>query len=383
MTSPAVPYQDCLLWKLAAYYYFNRGAATWRLSETPYVLTSNLQYAYQLAWVVHAALESQADLPLDLHFLETGAGHGVFSMNFLKAFRDVCLLEKTDYFSRLTYLISDISPRYLQEIAAQPLLQPLIAAGQVQILQLDLTNIPQACDLQGKPISLHDQNFQAVFCNYVFDTLPLAVYQLSEGHWREKWVRTEVHEHLPRSLPPHHYALKDTLFISEFRDLSLGKVAHPWIQSFLSTVQHSGQTGLYPVSEVSLKALEGLFSLLAPAGVLWLADKGFLDEMGLRELDFWPQTYGLCVTHSVNFPLLRDYLQTFGAACLLDSNPKHQLKFLLAQKTQTLSDRLRNSWVYHFLQHNRNETQFIHYVQDCDRLLRGQGPLFTPGVDSL
>lgn len=381
MNSPSLPYSQSLLWQLAQYYYLNRGQATWLLSETPYVLTSNLQFAYQLAWGVHAALESESSLPERLRFLETGAGHGVFSLNFLKAFRDVCQLEKTDYFSRVDYVISDYSPRYLLEIAAQPLLQPLIQAGTVQLLELDITDLSGCRDLQGQPVSLAPEGFQAIFCNYVFDTLPLAVFQLRQGQLAQKWVSTRIEPHLPPALPPHLYALKDTVFVSEYRSCQPAEAGSPWLEAVLHSALQRGASGLLPASLASLQALSGLYGLLRPGGVLWLADKGFIGEAWLQALDFWPQTYGLCVTHLVNFPLLKAYLSDLGAACLCDTQPQHQLKFLLAQKSQALSDRLKHSLDYHFIQTNRNESHFVNYVRDCDRLLRGQGALFTQGLD--
>jgi len=379
MNGPAHPYPDSLLWKLAHYYYFNRGQATWLLSETPYVLTSNLQFAYQLAWGIHAALKSADPLPEEVCFLETGAGHGVFSLNFLKAFHDVCLLEKSDYFSRLRYLISDFSPRYLQEIAAQPLLQPFLQSGQVQLLQLDITQIATCQDLQGRCFSLKPASIFAILCNYVFDTLPLSVYQLRRGQLSQKWVSTRIETRLPAVLPPHLYALKDTVFVSEYQPCLPEETHTNWLAMFLQRAIQQGQTGLLPASEPSFSALNGLYGLLQQGGLLWLADKGFLGQPWLQALDFWPQTYGLCVTHQVNFPLLRDFLCDLGAAVMLDSQPQHQLKFLCAQKSQGLSETLKNSLDYHFIQTNRNESYFVNYVEDCDRLLRGRGSLFTQG----
>jgi hypothetical protein len=376
MSSPSLPYSQSLLWKLAQYYYLNRGQSTWLLSETPYVLTSNLQFAYQLAWVIHAALESESQLPERLSFLETGAGHGVFSLNFLKAFRDVCQLEKSDYFSRLSYWISDYSPRYLQEIAAQPLLQPLIESGQVQLLQLDITEIESCRNLSGERHLLPLGAFNAIFCNYVFDTLPLSVYQLRQGQLRQKWVSTRIEPNVPAVLPPQLYALKDTVFVSEYRATRAEEAESPWLTDFLQKAQEAGKSGLLPASEPSFRALNGLYGHLQPGGLLWLADKGYIGEAWLQAQDFWPQTYGLCVTHQVNFPLLGGYLHDLGATCFLDPVPKHQLKFLLAQKSQGLSERLKHSLEYHFVQTNRNESSFVNYVQDCDRLLRGQGSLF-------
>ncbi len=376
MSSLSLPYSQSLLWKLAQYYYLNRGQATWLLSETPYVLTSNLQFAYQLAWVIHAALESEPQLPEKLSFLETGAGHGVFSMNFLKAFKDVCLLEKSDYFSRLSYWISDYSPRYLQEIAVQPLLQPLIQSGQVQLQQLDITEIESCRNLRGEKHLLPKDAFHAIFCNYVFDTLPLSVYQLQQGPLCQKWVSTRIEPNVPPVLPPHLYALKDTVFVSEYRVTRAEEAESSWLTEVLQKAQETGASGLLPASEPSLQALRGLYGLLQPGGLLWLADKGYVGEAWLQVPDFWPQTYGLCVTHQVNFPLLGGYLQDLGAACFLDPVPKHQLKFLLAQRSQGLSGRLKHSLEYHFVQTNRNESRFVNYVQDCDRLLRGQGALF-------
>lgn len=376
MNSQSLPYSQSLLWKLAQYYYLNRGQATWLLSETPYVLTSNLQFAYQLAWVIHAALESESQLPDRLSFLETGAGHGVFSLNFLKAFKDVCQLEKSDYFSRLSYWISDYSPRYLQEIAAQPLLQPLLESGQVQLLQLDITEIESCRNLRGEKYLLPLGAFNAIFCNYVFDTLPLSVFQLQRGQLCQKWVSTRIDPNVPAVLPPHLYALKDTVFVSEYRATRAEEAEFPWLTDFLQKAQETGKTGLLPASEPSLQALRGLYGHLQPGGLLWLADKGYIGEAWLQAIDFWPQTYGLCVTHQVNFPLLGGYLHDLGAACFLDPVPKHQLKFLLAQKSQGLSERLKHSLEYHFVQTNRNESRFVNYVQDCDRLLRGQGSLF-------
>lgn len=382
----AVPYPDCLLWQLSDYYFQQRGVQSWLQLECPFLITSNLQYAYQLAWVVHAGLKEaqiQGVLPDRLQMLEVAAGSGVFAIFFLKAFKEVCQQERSDYFERLSYLITDYSPRYLEAIDQNPILAPLRTSGQVQLGRLDVTQADHYFDLQGERHDLRPDSFQAVFSNYLFDTLPVAVYQWRNGQLHQKWVRTEIMgPQDPRlrlhnaARPAHHFAVEDTLLISEYRPCEIDPL-RPWLQAQLRAIQAQGLEFLIPYSELSHRGLQQLAPLLSPQGLLWIAEMGFTDAPWWRKrLDFWPTLFGLCAAHNVNLTLFERELQEQGLAVFVNRDPRYQLKLLLAQKSAALASGLKESFRYHFVTTNLNETSLRDHSAECLKAVRGELELF-------
>jgi len=369
-----VPYEDCLLWQLSDFYFQQRGLQTWRFSECPFVLTSNQHYAWQVAWVLHAAWQ---DLPAQsLNVLETGAGHGVFSYYFLQALQTICEMSGCQHAQKLTYWVSDYSPRYLQEISCNPLLQAPLSSGRLRLGQLNVLQPNRFQSLNGEQINLATLGLDAILCNYVLDALPLAVYRLKQGQpIQKKWVQTQILSPGETRRLPHLFQIADTLLVSAYHDCDLDEIESEWLRTCFVQWQQVGLSGLIPVSIAGFQAVQGLYDLLHPKGLLWLADKGFVGEPWLAQaLDVWPQLYGVFSAHDVNFPLLSQFIRLqLGAACLADPQPQRQLKTLLVQKSTELDLPLATHYHHHFISTNRNELHFKSQVAACEQVLQGQG----------
>lgn len=376
--SERVPYEDSLIWGLSETYFKQRGPAAWLSRELPFLISSNPQYASQLAWVVHAAVKAieakghlSAGAPVTL--LETGAGHGVFSLFFLTAFADVCQLEKTDYASRLDYLISDYSPRFVTEIAAHPFLQSPIAQGRVRVGRLDITRPRRWEDTSGQVHSLAPGSLCAIFANYVFDSLPQAVYRLADGRLSKKHLAVRQASGPPGRLPAHLFQIVDLLLVSYFEPQALEQVEPAWLANLLQLWLTEARSGLLPFSAPTFGALAALMSLLLPQGLLWIADKALVEPMPFSLPDFWPSLHGLASAHKVNFPLIRHYLmQELGLSCLHTPRSDQHLKTLVAQNAPTLELAVQESYRYHFITHNRNEQVFDQHERLSEQVLRGE-----------
>lgn len=379
MAEARVPYEDSLIWGLSETYFKQRGPAAWLSRELPFLISSNPQYAGQLAWVVHAAvkaIDAKGHLPAGapVTLLETGAGHGLFSLFFLKAFADVCQLEKTDYASRLNYLISDYSPRFVAEIAAHPFLQSPIAQGRVRVGRLDITRPGSWADSSGQVHAIAPGSLCAIFANYVFDSLPQAVYRLAAGRLSKKHLAVRQASGPPGRLPDHLFQIVDLLLVSYFDSQALGQVEPVWLRNLLQVWLSEGRSGLLPFSAPTFAALAALLPLLLPQGLLWIADKALVEPMPCAGLtDFWPSLHGLASAHKVNFPLIRHYLaQELGLAALHTPRPEQHLKTLVAQNASGLDLAVQESYRYHFITHNRNEQVFDQYELLSEQVLRAE-----------
>ncbi len=183
-----VPYAQSLKWQIHTDYYQTRGAQAWLSQEVPYNVTSNRQAAHQNAAVLLAALQAQppeANAPIRV--LELGAGLGIFALNFLQTFRNLCHDAGVDYSQRLEYWMTDFAESALADIADHRALAEDLASGQLKLVVVDALQPQQARLLSGEEIAL-PTDFSAIVGNYQHSTLPVTLLLHQLGQYFEKHI---------------------------------------------------------------------------------------------------------------------------------------------------------------------------------------------------
>lgn len=178
------PMEQAIKWQIHHDYFHHRGTAAWLQQEIPYAVTSNYRAAWQMARLLFESLLLAPPPPQEkIYVLETGAGLGIFALNFMRAFEDLCTLSHAPYANQLCYLLSDYAPKTLQEVARNSYFQARYAQGQVEYLHLDIRHPMAATLLDGQPWTWPTTGLRAVIANYNFCNLSTQVWRCIQGQW--------------------------------------------------------------------------------------------------------------------------------------------------------------------------------------------------------
>jgi tetratricopeptide (TPR) repeat protein len=181
------PLHEALEWRISELYWTRQGVQPFSASEVPFVVTSSGRLSEHAAAILFASCLASAP---DAHFavLELGAGTGLFARYFLDAFRGICEQEARDFYSRLTYVVSDRSMRSVQDWMERGLFDD--HEGHIVLATGDATD-PRALAPTSSGVRVPDR-FRAIFCNYVLDVLPATVVRRVNGRCEELRVRTKM-----------------------------------------------------------------------------------------------------------------------------------------------------------------------------------------------
>jgi hypothetical protein len=102
------PLGQCLEWRLADAYWDRAGIIPFVRNDVPYLVNNTGRLSENAAALLFAALnEVRSALPRQVVLLELGAGTGLHARYFLDAFAAECRKEGSDFYDRLTYVVSD------------------------------------------------------------------------------------------------------------------------------------------------------------------------------------------------------------------------------------------------------------------------------------
>ncbi len=198
------PLAESLEWELATLYWRGMGVDAFAQSEVPFVINNDGQASEAAAATFYTwCREHDGQLPERLVLLELGAGTGLFARFFLDAFENICRHEKADYYHRLQYLVTDNSPRTVEQWQERGMFAP--HAPQCALAVCNALQPGTVHLLSGEPLLLQD--IQAIFCNYLLDVLPAAVVRNGESGPEQLTVRTCL--------------LDDSAIVAQYTPLSL------------------------------------------------------------------------------------------------------------------------------------------------------------------
>jgi tetratricopeptide (TPR) repeat protein len=178
------PLVESLEWRLSQLYWQTAGTAGFVRNEVPYTITSSGTLSAQAARVLFANCQEHRPSGA-ISVLEVGAGTGLFARLFLDEFERICAQAGEDFFSRLTYYVTDGSPATVHQWQQLGIFDPQRSVpGQAN--GQDPLNILTS---EG-PLKL--ANLRAVFSNYALDSLPATVLRKGAEGPEELQIRTHL-----------------------------------------------------------------------------------------------------------------------------------------------------------------------------------------------
>ena len=240
-----VPLTHCFDWHLGQMAFQQRGAQAFTTNEVPNLINQGGMSAYRAAEVLYANCAEAADegdLEADICCLEMAIGLGLHSLQLLDRFKEICERNKRDYYERLTWYATDITPKMLHDARDNGVFER--HAGRVVLGQLDALQPQTLWRLDdGEPVQLQGR-LRAIFHTYMLCVLPANVFRRSEvtldsGEQRVVWGVL-----MARTILRHHEEL------SSFTDLDLDTI-RAMIDSGASE-QHLALTHLYPLLDLDL-----------------------------------------------------------------------------------------------------------------------------------
>jgi tetratricopeptide (TPR) repeat protein len=170
---------DSLEWQLADLHWKAEGVFPFIEGGVPYLVNNTGTLSADAAAVLLAnCLETPSTGPIRV--LELGAGTGLFARYFLDEFRRLCEDESRDFYERLSYRVTDRSPRTVEQWRERDIFGPHLPHVVTQVSDANAAH------------SILTEPVRAVIANYVLDLLPSAVVRQHDGRWEQLHVRTWI-----------------------------------------------------------------------------------------------------------------------------------------------------------------------------------------------
>lgn len=317
------PVVDSLEWELSASCWTTEASDPFVTDDVPYVVNNSGWAAASAATVLFANCRESGELDETIRVLELGAGLGLFARQFLDTFRELCIEHGQDYYERIVYHVTDFSEKTVARWRDDEIF--VDHGDHVVLARCDAMTPAVLTDLEGRSSRL--SRLQAVFANYLLDSLPVAVVRQHNGAHEQLCVRTHLGAHnddevgrqagltyqqiveLARSdrvedrarlLP----ALSYFEFEAAFRPD--GAASLPYLQEAIA----AGAGRRYMVlSYGAIRCLDACLALLHPQGFTMGSDFGPTSPEVVDEVAYVGR-FGSTVAVSVNFPLLEHHLAT-------------------------------------------------------------------------
>lgn len=284
-----IDYDKCSLYDLSHKYYATRACDSFVNNENtvvlPNLITSNYVHAYTLANLLKANLELIPENK-KLKVLEFGSGSGLFARNFLLA------AEELGYLDRLTFIVTDISELFLEQMHSRAVFQGFTLAKHYELVKLDLLDLDSATTLNGEKFILEDLDL--VVSNYVLNAVPMIPLRYSDA---EPSVYERLQLKISSSLNPESVDLA-----RELDFFSTLKIEERWVKYSLEEASDTekkyfplfkahldklpaAQAGRF--SYKALEIIEELNSRLSEYGMFYLVDISSLGPNALKYYSFY------------------------------------------------------------------------------------------------
>lgn len=184
------PLGESLEWRLADAYWAEAGVIPFVRNDVPYLVNNTGRLSENAAALVFAAFdEARASLPERLVILELGAGTGLHARHFLDAFLARCRREGSDFYDRLTYVVTD---RFDGTVRGWQ--RDGVYAEHEEHVALRICDAasPFELSMPGGGSTLPLGAPMVVFCNYVLDVLPSRIVRRTDAGLEELCVRAHL-----------------------------------------------------------------------------------------------------------------------------------------------------------------------------------------------
>jgi len=323
------PIVNSLEWALSACCWTTQALNPFVTDAVPYVVNNSGWAAANAATVLFANCRESGKLDQTIRVLELGAGLGLFAKQFLDTFRALCIEHGRDYYERLVYHVTDFSEKTVARWRDD---QVFVDHGDhVVLARCDAMTPAGLTDLDGRSLRL--SRVQAVFANYLLDSLPVAVVRQHDGAHEQLCVRTHLGAHneneVERQAGLTYQEIVELARSDRFDDRARllpvlsyfefeaafrpdGAASLPYLQEAIA----AGAGRRYLVlSYGAIECLDACLALLHPQGFTMVSDFGPTSPEVVDEVAYVGR-FGSTVAVSVNFPLLEHHLAAHGVRIL-------------------------------------------------------------------
>jgi len=329
-----VPMLEGLEWKLSSCFWATQGLQPFVDGQVPYLIHNNGYYATCAADLFFASCRAAgADLPPRIEVLEVGAGLGLFAMQWMDRFHELCQESGADYYDRLTYHVTDGSALTVGQWEDKSIYAR--HAGHALTACCDATRPHTFTD----PTD-HDRRFgelRAVFANYVMDSLPATVLRRRDGRVDELHVRTWLraeYETRPRAadeptaeqiveLAPSRSLEDLTRLLPLVNQLEFETTFRPASMETDTYAQHA-ETLFHEdeptvLNHGALRCIDAWLEQLGPTGFMLISDYGARTHLELRELAK-VNRFGASVSTCLHLGVLEKHVERTGRHWVAPAN---------------------------------------------------------------
>ena len=187
------PISESLEWSLSELQWDAQGVVPFLENSVPYTVNNNGELSHKAARVLLASCE-ETSTSVDLLLFELGAGTGLFARSLLDQFRDLCEDRGLDYYDRVRFDVTDLSPRTVEQWQERGVFAPHAARVRLGVCDARSPGIVRGLDGARQELS----GLRAIFCNYILDSLPCTIVRSGERGIEEFRVRTHLTADLAR-----------------------------------------------------------------------------------------------------------------------------------------------------------------------------------------
>jgi tetratricopeptide (TPR) repeat protein len=314
------PLAESLEWQLGRLYWKEAGVTPFVRNEIPYLVNNDGLASESAAVVLFAACCDAARLPDRILVLELGGGLGLFARFFVESFARLCQQQGTDYYDRLTYVLTDGSRRTVEQWRELGIFSGY--EDHVVLAVCDATRPSRIEQLEGR--AAMSGAWQAVICNYVLDVLPTAIVRSASAGHEQLCVRThlmddpalvgqytflerdEIRAMAASQDAGQHSALIPLMTLLDFESafVPVPEPNVPYAEESLALARDGEHVVL---NHGAIASLEALRDLIAPDGFILINDYGAVQPQQTPS-QLVPQRFGPTMAVGLNFRVLEAML---------------------------------------------------------------------------
>jgi tetratricopeptide (TPR) repeat protein len=319
------PLHESVEWQLSGIYWHEAGLRPFIENSVPYLVNNSGRLSENAAVLLFENLCEQPPTGEVITVLELGAGSGLFARLFLDAFRAICVDNSRDFYDRLQYVVSDRSPRTVEDWRQRKIFDPY--GSHVVSARIDAMEPTTAWLADGRQTTV--ERPRAVLCNYVLDVLPTTLWRKSASGIEELLLGTRLVD------AGAQLALLTPLGLGQIRgcvagaggglrallpilpllevDVHFGppRPVPRWGEDALHLLASLNEGERIAVNFGALDCLESLWTRLDEGGFVLLNDYGTVGGSD-AVCHASPQRFGRTVAVGLNFPLLASGVTSRG-----------------------------------------------------------------------
>ncbi len=323
------PLVDSLEWELSGLYWQTHGLRPFVEKDVPFEVNNSGWAAENAAAVLLASCREADSLPENIQVVELGAGLGLFARQLLDAFKRLCEEHSHDYYQRLTYYVTDGSAKTIEQWREKGVFTE--HGPHAVLARCDACRPTEALVENGKRVALTE--IQAVFANYVLDSLPATVLRRHNGQTEQLCARAYVntiHEDaitrqtgltIPQAVaaagsakPDDKLRLMSILSYLEFEAAfqPIDGPPPPYCNDLLAQTNDGARTML---NYGAIGSLEVCLERLNPTGFVLINDYGPTQAKQAADLSY-AQRFGASLAVCVHFPFMEHHFKSQGRVVL-------------------------------------------------------------------